>query len=155
MQSNTISTESTVLYTLRVTSENGTIFKKSTAQANQLPPRQKYRVYEGETFGVLAYQLVENNHYLVTLDRNLGPNAFNTWYVFAPHVEIFEAFVPQCVDYYVVEVGDTLSKIAERYYDNGSESFWRPIYEQNRDIIGNNPNRLVLGQVLCIPPLNI
>lgn len=153
MLSNDINTESTVRYILTVTSVDGTTFKKSTAQASRLPASQKYAVYYQEQFGVLAYQLAENNHFLVTLDQNLGPNAFNTWYVFAPHVSL-EEVAPQCIANHTVRTGDTLSIIAQRYYNNGSEAYWRPIYEKNRDIIGNNPNRLVVGQLLCIPPLS-
>lgn len=43
---------------------------------------------------------------------------------------------------YIVEPGDTLSKIAVKYY--GNASLWRKIYEDNRDII-INPNRIRTG----------
>lgn len=43
---------------------------------------------------------------------------------------------------YTVEPGDTLSKIAVRYY--GNASLWRKIFEDNRDVIAN-PNRVRAG----------
>lgn len=49
---------------------------------------------------------------------------------------------------YTVESGDTLSRIAERYY--GEPSKWRLIYEANRDTI-SNPDLIYPGQELQIP----
>jgi nucleoid-associated protein YgaU len=34
---------------------------------------------------------------------------------------------------YTVQSGDTLSKIAEKFYGDGSETSWRKIYEVNSD----------------------
>jgi nucleoid-associated protein YgaU len=47
--------------------------------------------------------------------------------------------------------GDDLSKIAQRAY--GNESFFRVIYDANKNVIGPNPNSLILGQILYIPIL--
>jgi nucleoid-associated protein YgaU len=49
---------------------------------------------------------------------------------------------------HTVEAGDTLSKIAERFYGDGDE--WRPIFQANRDQI-EDPDRIFPGQVLRIP----
>jgi nucleoid-associated protein YgaU len=49
---------------------------------------------------------------------------------------------------HIVQSGDTLSKIAIRYY--GDASKWDQIAEANRDIIAN-PDRLVVGASLRIP----
>ena len=43
---------------------------------------------------------------------------------------------------YTVASGDTLSKIAMKYY--GNASMWRKIYEDNKDVIAN-PNRIRAG----------
>ena len=52
---------------------------------------------------------------------------------------------------YVVGQGDDLSKIAQRAY--GNESFFRVIYDANKNVIGSNPNAIVVGQILYIPIL--
>lgn len=51
---------------------------------------------------------------------------------------------------YTVEAGDTLASIAQKFY--GDASRWRRIYDANRDVIGDNPDRLQLGLKLRIPP---
>lgn len=50
---------------------------------------------------------------------------------------------------YTVAKGDTLSKIAKKFY--GKSSQWRMIFEANRDQI-SNPDLIQIGQVLKIPP---
>jgi nucleoid-associated protein YgaU len=49
---------------------------------------------------------------------------------------------------YVVQAGDTLSKIAQRYY--GDASLYTKIFEANRDVL-KDPNRISPGQKLRIP----
>ena len=46
---------------------------------------------------------------------------------------------------YIVKSGDTLSGIANKY-----GTTWQNIYNNNRDIIGSNPNLIKPGQVLKI-----
>lgn len=46
---------------------------------------------------------------------------------------------------YIVQAGDNLTKIAEKYNTN-----WQSIYEINRDVIGSNPNLIKIGQQLII-----
>jgi nucleoid-associated protein YgaU len=52
---------------------------------------------------------------------------------------------------YTVASGDSLSKIARRFYGNASQ--WRPIYEANKAVIGANPDLIKPGQVLTIPAI--
>lgn len=49
---------------------------------------------------------------------------------------------------YIVEPGDSLSKIARRFY--GDASAWRRIFEENRDLI-KNPDLIQPGWKLRIP----
>jgi LysM repeat protein len=49
---------------------------------------------------------------------------------------------------YTVKSGDTLSKLAERFYNSMSK--WEKIYEANRDAL-KNPNYIYIGQKLMIP----
>lgn len=50
---------------------------------------------------------------------------------------------------YTVQPGDSLSAIAQRLL--GDSGRWRELYEQNRSVIGANPNMIVAGQVLSLP----
>lgn len=49
---------------------------------------------------------------------------------------------------YVVKSGDALSSIAKKL--TGSSNNWRPIYNQNKTVIGGNPNIIKVGQKLVI-----
>ena len=49
---------------------------------------------------------------------------------------------------YTVKSGDTLSGIARKM--TGSTN-WQTIYQQNKGVIGSNPNLIKPGQVLIIP----
>ena len=46
---------------------------------------------------------------------------------------------------YTVQKGDNLTKIAKKY-----NTTWQKIYEDNKDVIGDNPNLIKPGQVLTI-----
>jgi nucleoid-associated protein YgaU len=49
---------------------------------------------------------------------------------------------------YTIKAGDSLTKLAERYY--GSIGKWEKIYEANRESI-KNPNYIFIGQKIIIP----
>mgnify|MGYP002516151438 CR=1 FL=1 len=49
---------------------------------------------------------------------------------------------------YTVESGDTLWKIAEKFYGDGS--YWQKIFAENAAVIGSDPNRIYVGQILTI-----
>lgn len=50
---------------------------------------------------------------------------------------------------YTVVKGDSLWKIAGKYYGSGAK--WPAIYEANKSVVGGNPNLIYPGQVLVIP----
>lgn len=54
---------------------------------------------------------------------------------------------------HVVAAGETLSHIALKYYGSASKEKWMIIYEANKNIIGDNPNRIRVGQELVIPDI--
>lgn len=62
-----------------------------------------------------------------------------------------KALSQQSPSYHVVAPGETLSKIAQKYY--GDMHKWPVIYEANRDVIGINPNLFKAAQRLLIPKL--
>ena len=47
---------------------------------------------------------------------------------------------------YTVKSGDTLSKIGQHH-----GVAWREIFEANKDVIGDNPDKIIPGQKLRIP----
>jgi esterase/lipase superfamily enzyme len=53
---------------------------------------------------------------------------------------------------YIVKKGDTLSDISLHFYGDATTATWRRIYETNRTILGPDPNLIIPGQALRIPP---
>ena len=53
-------------------------------------------------------------------------------------------------DSYEVQSGDTLATIAQQFYGDASQ--WRRIYDANKGVIGDDPDKLKLGTKLTIPP---
>jgi NitT/TauT family transport system substrate-binding protein len=49
---------------------------------------------------------------------------------------------------YIVKIGDTLSKLAERFYNSTAK--WEKIFEANKDAL-KNPNYIYVGMKLVIP----
>jgi nucleoid-associated protein YgaU len=49
---------------------------------------------------------------------------------------------------YMVKLGDTLSKLAERFYNSPYK--WEKIYDANKDTV-KNPHYIYVGQKLMIP----
>lgn len=52
------------------------------------------------------------------------------------------------VEYYIIQSGDTLSKIAQHYY--GDAAAYNRIFEANREVI-EDPNKIFPGQKIRIP----
>ena len=55
---------------------------------------------------------------------------------------------------HTVVSGDNLTQIARKYYNSTDREKWMAIYEANKDIIGDNPSFIRVGQVLKIPVLS-
>lgn len=52
---------------------------------------------------------------------------------------------------HTVKEGDTLSGIALKYYGSASKDMWMVIYDANKAVIGDDPNRIKPGQEIKIP----
>ena len=48
---------------------------------------------------------------------------------------------------------ETLSHLAMKYYGHSTPPYWKLIYEANKDLIGDNPNRVRSGMVIKVPVL--
>lgn len=53
-----------------------------------------------------------------------------------------------------VKEGETLSGLALKYYGSAEKEKWMKIYEQNKQVIGDNPNMIKPGMNLRIPELD-
>lgn len=67
----------------------------------------------------------------------------------APPAENTERTVPPAAQTYTVVKGDSLWKIAQKFYGNGGE--YAKIYAANQGTIGSNPSQIEPGQVFTIP----
>lgn len=65
-----------------------TEFKLSPQHSSLLPDNYKIFVGSGNSFGLMSYGQAENNHLQVAIDRGLGPENRNVWFVSAPDVAI-------------------------------------------------------------------
>ena len=54
---------------------------------------------------------------------------------------------------HTVAADETLSHISLKYYGSAVKDKWMIIYEANKAVIGDNPNKIRPGQVLKIPEL--
>ena len=57
---------------------------------------------------------------------------------------------PKLITVHDVVEGDTLSGIALKYYGNASEPYYMHIYNNNKTVIGDNPNMIMVGIKLQI-----
>ncbi len=68
-----------------------------------------------------------------------------------PGEDLVIPFPASLPTHYVVKQGDSLSEIALHFYGNGTEPYWRKIYDANRAVIGADPNVIKPGENLLIP----
>jgi nucleoid-associated protein YgaU len=57
---------------------------------------------------------------------------------------------PKVIAEHTVVKGDTLSAIALRYYGNAGRRYYMYIYNKNKDVIGNDPDMIMVGIKLKI-----
>jgi LysM repeat protein len=110
-----------------------------TTDTNTYEESTTYTVKPGDTLTGIAIRYGINWHDLYNANINTIGSAPNNIYV----GQILT--IPIGYTYYVVASGDTLSAIARRF-----NTTWEKIYEDNKNIIGNDPNNLKIGQKLKI-----
>ena len=66
-----------------------------------------------------------------------------------PAVPKVASTVKAAAQEYIIVQGDTLSKLADRFYNSMNK--WEKIYEANRDTV-KNPHYIYVGQRIMIPP---
>lgn len=66
---------------------------------------------------------------------------------------VIKADIPKFIAEHTVAAGETLSHLALKYYGHATPPYWKHIYEANKEVIGDNPNRLQVGMIIKIPEL--
>lgn len=100
-----------------------------------------YVVQRGDTLSRIASLYGTTYQKLAEYNKITNPNLIYP----GQHIRIPEASGQTNIIIYVVKSGDTLSKIAKAY-----NTSWQKIYEDNKNIIGKNPNLIYAGQKLTI-----
>lgn len=59
----------------------------------------------------------------------------------------------QFIAEHTLAADETLSHLALKYYGHATPPYWKLIYEANKELIGENPNRVRPGMLLKIPAL--
>ena len=95
-----------------------------------------YTVKAGDTLSGIAQRYGTTYQELARINNIANPNLIRVGQVLK---------INKSENTYTVKSGDNLTKIASKY-----GTTWQAIYEKNRDIIGNNPNLIKVGQVLKI-----
>ncbi|HJT55311.1 MAG TPA: LysM peptidoglycan-binding domain-containing protein [Ktedonobacteraceae bacterium] len=112
-----------------------------------------YIVQSGDTLTGLAQQTYGNGSqpywtaiYLVNqYEIGNDPSIIRTGEpLYVPRVSA----TPKAGQFYIVQSSDTLSGLAQQLTGDGSR--WPVIYNDNKKVIGNDPNLIVSGQVLYI-----
>lgn len=100
-------------------------------------PETEYVVMKGDTLSSIAERYNTTYHVLAQYNNIENPNLiYPNQIIKIPNNDTI---------IYTVKKGDTLSSIAEKY-----NITWKKIYEQNKEIIGPNPNLIKQGQQLII-----
>jgi len=127
-------------------------------QQGQIPTDSFYQVQAGDTLSGIAQRAYNHGSqpYWTAIYRvnqnEIGndPNLIQPgMYLYIPRF----AASPQADRFYIVQAGDTLSGIAQRAYNHGSQPYWTVIYRVNQNEIGNDPNVIHQGEALYIPPI--
>ena len=60
---------------------------------------------------------------------------------------------PKIITEHTLTSKETLSHLSLKYYNHATKPYWMVIYDANKDVIGDNPNRVRAGLVIKIPEL--
>ena len=127
-------------------------------QQGQIPTNDDYIVQAGDTLSGIAQRAYNNGSqpYWMAIYRTNQSEIGNDPNVIIPGLHLWIPLIadsPRANTFYIVQAGDTLSDIAQRAYNNGSQPYWRAIYLINQYEIGNDPNVIHAGEPLYIPPI--
>lgn len=99
----------------------------------------KYLIKKGDTLSRIALNYNTTYSYLAKINNIDNPNLI----IAGTYINVPKTIKDNI--YHVVKRGDNLSKIAQKY-----NTTWQTIYNNNKEVIGNNPNLIKVGQILKI-----
>lgn len=108
---------------------------------------QKYKVKEGDTLSRIAQKICGDGSLWQKIyedNKNVIGDNYNQIF---PGQVLYVDCLPSGYIKYRVEAGDNLTKIANKICGNDN---WQKIYEDNKDVIGDNYNQISPGQILII-----
>ncbi|MDE7244012.1 MAG: LysM peptidoglycan-binding domain-containing protein [Oscillospiraceae bacterium] len=106
---------------------------------------EKFNYYEeGGDVGTIHYDLTLKEYKEVTL-RQVTVEG-DTASVQQTETRVDNTTAPKT---YTIKSGDCLWNIAKSIYGDGAD--YTKLYEANKDVVGDNPNKIYPGQVLSIP----
>ena len=72
---------------------------------------------------------------------------------FAAGAKPAAAVAPIFIAEHTLTADETLSHLALKYYGHATPAYWQVIYQANKELIGDNPNRVRAGMVIKVPKL--
>lgn len=72
---------------------------------------------------------------------------------FAEKAAAAKAAAAKPVVKYVLKEGDTWTHVALKFFGHATEPYWRPIYEANKAMVGDDYRRIRPGMEIIIPEL--
>lgn len=115
--------------------------KESEIGQDNITNDQDYVVKKGDTLTKIAKLYKTTYQNLASYNNISNPNKIYIGQI----IKIPNSFDEVAPSKYIVKKGDSLTSIAKRYNKN-----WKSLYEDNKKVIGNNPNKIYPGQVLVI-----
>ena len=147
--------------------------KTNTSNSNKNVPGKRHLVQQGDTLFALARsyygdsnnwdliynanknvigsnkQLISGHYITIPQKENLSGNEKNNMYTLQSQTSIDKTVNSKpSARKYKIRKGDTLYKIAEKYYKDGNK--WRKIYNANRDVLTNS-NFIPANITIIIP----
>ena len=119
---------------------NGTINNDSNEKNNN-SAEVNYVVKKGDTLSKIASNYNTTYQKLANYNNINNPNKIYPGQIIKIPSDS-NTLVPTK---YIVKKNDSLTKIAKKYHTT-----WQNIYEKNKNVIGNNPNKIKPGQILNI-----
>lgn len=135
----------------------------STTQPSGHGTAKSHTIEAGETFSSIAANYYgDAKYYRVLVDANpqIDPNRLKPGVIIKvpelakqqPKSDTTDVPSVSKIDptkQYVVQSGDSLSKIATTLY--GDQNMWQKIYDFNKSVIGDSPAKLKVGMTLNLP----